>query len=505
VSDVNGVTPLLEMRGISKSFPGVRALDDVSLAVRAGEVHFLLGQNGAGKSTLMRVLCGAHHPEAGEIRLNGEAVRLQSPADARRLGVAVIFQEFSLVPYLDVAQNVFLGRETSRRRMHAEARRLLQTLGVDLDTTTLVHELGIAQQQVIEIAKALSQNARILVMDEPTAALSDHEIDRLFTRIRALKADGVAVIYISHRLQEIQRIADRVTVFRDGRNVGSFRAGDRTIDELVHLMVGRRVETTYRQRFCDRPGNVVLDVRDVVSEQGVAGASLTVRAGEVVGLAGLVGAGRTELARAIFGADRVTNGAVTVNGRVLAGRAGQAGWAGRGSPVAAVRAGVGLVPENRKTEGLALNRSVEDNVVLAGLRRLFPKGWYFARAAATVAHDIVARLRIATPSIARPARLLSGGNQQKVVIGKWFTAGSRFFIFDEPTRGIDVGAKAEIYGVIETLVSEGAAVLMISSELPEMVAVCDRAYVMRDKRIVGELGRAELSEANILKLAMHHE
>ena len=504
MSDVNGVTPLLEMRGISKSFPGVRALDDVSLTVRAGEVHFLLGQNGAGKSTLMRVLCGAHQPEAGEIRLDGEAVRLHSPADARRLGVAVIFQEFSLVPYLDVAQNVFLGRETGRRCMHAEARRLLQTLGVDIDTTTLVHELGIAQQQVVEIAKALSQNARILVMDEPTAALSDHEIDRLFTRIRALKADGVAIIYISHRLQEIAAIADRVTVLRDGKNVANLE-NPVNLEHLVHLMVGRRVETTYRQRFCERPGGVMLDVRDLASDTGVASASLTVRAGEVVGLAGLVGAGRTELARAIFGADRVTSGSVTVNGRILAGQAGQAGWAGRGSPVAAVRAGMGLVPENRKTEGLALNRSVEDNIVLAGLRRLFPKGWYFARAAATVAHDIVARLRIATPSIARPARLLSGGNQQKVVIGKWFTAGSRFFIFDEPTRGIDVGAKAEIYGVIETLVSEGAAVLMISSELPEMVAVCDRAYVMRDKRIVGELGRAELSEANILKLAMHHE
>ncbi len=488
------------MRGISKSFPGVRALDGVSLTANAGEVHFLLGQNGAGKSTLMRVLCGAHHPDAGEILLHGAPVRLKSPADARRLGVAVIFQEFSLVPYLDVAQNIFLGRETARRRMHAEARRLLDTLGVDLDTRTLVHALGVAQQQVVEIAKALSQDARILVMDEPTAALSDHEIDRLFARIRALRADGVAVIYISHRLQEIAAIADRVTVLRDGKNVASCAAGEKTVDELVHLMVGRAVETTYRQTFCEQPGDVVLDVRDLTSANGIAHASLTVRAGEVVGLAGLVGAGRTELARAIFGADRVTSGVVQVHAR-----AGRAGWAGQAGPVGAVRAGVALVPENRKTEGLALNRSVEDNVLVAGLRRLFPRGWYFARAAATVAHDVVSKLRIATPSITRAVRFLSGGNQQKVVIGKWFTAGSRFFIFDEPTRGIDVGAKAEIYGVIEQLVSGGAAVLMISSELPEMVAVCDRAYVMRDKRIVGELGRRELTEANILRLAMHHE
>ena len=491
---MSDVTPLLEMRGISKSFPGVRALDAVSLTVNSGEVQFLLGQNGAGKSTLMRILCGAHHPDAGEIRLNGTPVRLQSPADARRLGIAVIFQEFSLVPYLDIAQNIFLGRETSRRRMHAEAQQLLQGIGMSLDTRTLVHELGVAQQQVVEIAKALSQKARILVMDEPTAALSDYEIDRLFARIRALKADGVAVIYISHRLQEIGAIGDRVAVLRDGKNAGSFAAGEKTVDELVHMMVGRHVETTYRQTFCDRPGGVVLDVRELASDSGVSGASLTVRAGEVVGLAGLVGAGRSELARAIFGADRVTQGAVRVNGAPI----------DRG-PVSAVRAGVGLVPENRKTEGLALMQSVEDNILVAGLRKLFPSRWYFFRAAATVASDIVARLKIATPSIARATRYLSGGNQQKVVIGKWFTAGSRFFIFDEPTRGIDVGAKAEIYGVIERLVSDGAAVLMISSELPEIVAVCDRAYVMRDKRIVGELGRRDLTEANILRLAMHHE
>jgi ribose transport system ATP-binding protein len=494
------------MRGISKSFPGVRALDGVSLSVNAGEVHFLLGQNGAGKSTLIRILYGAHHPDAGEILVEGRHVRLHSPADARALGIAVIFQEFSLVPYLDLAQNVFLGREPRGRvpgtidykTMHSEARRLLDMLGVSLDTRTLAHELGVAQQQVVEIAKALSQHARILVMDEPTAALSDHEIERLFAQIRALKESGVAVIYISHRLQEIAAIGDRVTVLRDGRNVGSFPASNvsnaSNLSNLIHLMVGREVDATYRERFCDRPGDIVLDVRGLAADNGVEDATLTVHAGEVVGLAGLVGAGRTELARAIFGADRVTAGSIRLNGRPL----------GR-SPVRSVRSGVGLVPENRKTEGLALMRSVEDNVLLAGMRKLFPSGWYFARAAATVASDVVSRLRIATPSIARLTRFLSGGNQQKVVIGKWLTAGSRFFIFDEPTRGIDVGAKAEIYGVMSSLVADGAAVLMISSELPEVVAVCDRAYVMRNQRIVGELRRHELTEANILKLAMHHE
>ena len=496
------------MRGISKTFPGVRALEDVSLVVDAGTVHVLLGQNGAGKSTLMRILCGAHHPDAGEILIDGQAARLHSPADARRLGVAVIFQEFSLVPYLDLAQNIFLGREPGgkipgtidRRRMHAEARRLLDGLGLDVDTRTMAHELGVAQQQVVEIAKALSQNARILVMDEPTAALSDHEIRRLFERVRALKRDGVAIVYISHRLQEIFQIGDRITVLRDGKNVGSFTVSPNlenpehpaNLENLVRLMVGRQVTTAYRERFCETPGEVLLEVRDLRAENGVHG-TLDVKAGEVVGLAGLVGAGRTELARAIFGADRVVSGSVRVVGAAP----------GRG-PAGAVRAGMALVPENRKTEGLALMRSVQDNVLVAGLRKLFPSTWYLAAKAARAASDVINRLQIATPSPARLVRFLSGGNQQKVVVGKWLAAGSRFFIFDEPTRGIDIGAKAELFHVIDRLVANGAAVLMISSELPEVVAVCDRAYVMRDKAIVGELKRADLSEENILRMAMHH-
>jgi ribose transport system ATP-binding protein len=498
------------MRGISKTFPGVRALDDVSLTVDAGTVHALLGQNGAGKSTLMRILCGAHHPDAGEILIDGRAVRLNSPAEARRLGVAVIFQEFSLVPYLNLAQNIFLGREPGgripgtidHRRMHADARRLLDGLGLDADTRTIAHELGVAQQQLVEIAKALSQNARILVMDEPTAALSEREIARLFDRVRTLKRDGVGIVYISHRLQEIFEIGDRITVLRDGKNVGSFvlsanpenLENPANLENLIRLMVGRQVTTAYRGRFCETPGEVLLEVRDLRAENGVRASALDVKAGEVVGLAGLVGAGRTELARAIFGADRVMSGSVRVAGAPI-----------RRGPAGAVRAGVGLAPENRKTEGLALMRSVQDNVLVAGLRELFPAGWYRASKALRAAADVISRLRIATPSAARLVRYLSGGNQQKVVVGKWLTAGSRFFIFDEPTRGIDVGAKAELFGVIDRLVADGAAVLMISSELPEVVAVCDRAYVMRDKTIVGELKRPDLTEENILRMAMHHE
>jgi ribose transport system ATP-binding protein len=491
---------LFEIRGVSKAFPGVRALEDVSLEVRGGEVHALVGQNGAGKSTLIKTLCGAHHPDRGEFVFNGERMRIGSPADARRLGIAVIFQEFSLVPYLNVAQNIFLGRErgsvpgiVDRARVHADARRVLNTLGLDLDTRTPAHRLGIAQQQMVEIAKALSQDARILVMDEPTAALSDPEIARLFEIIRKLKRDGVAIVYVSHRLHEIFELADRITVLRDGRKVAEMLPGDARVDDLVRLMVGREVSTTYRHRFCETPGPVALDVQDLRAENGVRDVSLRVSAGEIVGLAGLVGAGRTEVVRAIFGADRVAGGRVQLHGEAF-----------HGSPVDSVGAGVGLVPEDRKAQGLALVRSVQDNLLVSGLRRLFPDGWYRPGRASRVSGDLVARLGISTPSTRRLVKFLSGGNQQKVVIGKWLNAGSRLFIFDEPTRGIDVGAKAEVYRLMEQLVADGAAVLMTSSELPEVVSVCDRVYVMRDKTIVGELRRPELTEENILRLAMHH-
>jgi ribose transport system ATP-binding protein len=493
--------PLLEVRGVSKTFPGVRALDDVSLALYAGEVHVLLGQNGAGKSTLIKVLYGAYPPDAGEFVFDGRPVQVTSPADARALGVAVMFQDFSLVPYLDVAQNMFLGREfrgrlpgtIDRRRMHAEARRVLATLGVDLDTRTLVHRLGVAQQQMVEIAKALSQNARVLVLDEPTAALSDPEIERLFAIIRRLKNDGAAVVYISHRLHEIFEIGDRITVLRDGRKVAETTPEETSVGDLVRRMVGREVSATYRERFCDRPGAPVLEVRDLEAVNGVRGVSLSVAAGEIVGLAGLVGSGRTELARSIFGADRLIGGDRRVAGRPL-----------HGGPPSSVGAGVGLVPEDRQRQGLALARSVQDNLLIAGLRGLFPDRWYRPARAARAATALIGRLHVNTPSPRQPVKFLSGGNQQKVVIGKWLNAGTRLFIFDEPTRGIDVGAKAEIYKMMEDLVAEGAAVLLISSELPEIIAVCDRVYVMRDRTIVGELSRASLSEESILRLAMHH-
>jgi ribose transport system ATP-binding protein len=493
--------PLFELRGISKQFPGVKALDDVSFAIRPGEVHMLLGENGAGKSTLMKVLCGAYEADAGAFFHRGGPVSIASPADARKFGIAVIFQEFSLVPYLDIAQNIFLGREfasrvpgiTDRRRLYAEAKRVLDSIGFEVDPRTPVHRLGVAQQQMVEIAKALSQHARILVMDEPTAALSERETERLFSVMRRLQAEGVAIVYISHRMAEVFALGDRITVLRDGRHVGSAIPRETTPDELVRMMVGRTVDMSYPRRFRE-PGAVALEVKGLSAANGIEDIDIVVREGEIVGLCGLVGSGRTELARAVFGADRVTSGEVRVFGRIRAG-----------GPDEACEMGVALIPESRKAEGLALIRTVGDNLALAGLRKLFPSNIFRPAPARRSAEELIWRLRIATPSPSQTAGLLSGGNQQKVVIGKWLAAKARLFIFDEPTRGIDVGAKAEIFAIIDQLVAQGAAVLMISSEQVEIVHVCDRAYVMREGRIAGELSRTQLTEENIVRLGMHDE
>ncbi|TPQ35807.1 sugar ABC transporter ATP-binding protein [Cupriavidus pinatubonensis] len=494
------VSPLLEMRGICKTFPGVKALDDVSFDIYPGEVHMLLGENGAGKSSLMKVLCGVYVADAGEFHHQGQRVEVSGPADTMRLGIAVIFQEFSLVPYLDIAQNIFLGREPRGRvpgsvdhaKMHAEARRLLDTLGMDISTHTPVHRLGVAQQQMIEIAKALSQNARILVLDEPTAALSERETEKLFGVIARLKADGVSMIYISHRMAEVFALGDRITVMRDGRKVGSYMPGDATPDELVARMVGRKVDMGYTRTRGGPVGEVALDMQGVSADNGIDDITLQVRAGEIVGLAGLVGSGRSEVARAVFGADPVRAGEIRIFGKSM-----------RGGPDKARALGAALIPESRKTEGLALIRSVRDNLLLAGLRRAFPAHWYRSGKAAELSTREIGRLRIATPSGDQLAQFLSGGNQQKIVIGKWLVAESRLFIFDEPTRGIDVGAKAEIFALIDGLVKQGAAVLLISSELPEIINVCDRTYVMRGGRVAGELAYDAMTEESILQLGMN--
>ena len=493
--------PVLEMRGISKRFPGVTALSGVSLQLYRGEVHMLLGENGAGKSTLMKILFGAYQANDGELLLDGRPVVVSDPLHARKLGIAVIFQEFTLVPYLTVAENVFLGREPhgrlpgtiAFRRMEAETRRLLDLLGLSCGPRALAGQLGVAQQQLVEIAKALSQDARVLVMDEPTATLSDRECERLFAVIRDLRAKGVAVVYISHRMPEVFELGDRITVLRDGRNVCSLLPSETNPAELVGLMIGHTLSTgRAASARTAREGADALAVDGLETANGVNGVSLTVRPGEIVGLTGLVGSGRTEVARAVFGLDTIRAGSVRIWGEEF-----------RGSPAEAVRRGVALIPESRKSEGLALIRSVRDNVVVAGLRTRFPF-LFSPKRANGFAREMIAALGIATPSARQVVKVLSGGNQQKVVIGKWLVAQSRLFIFDEPTRGIDVGAKAEIFRLIGQLVDQGAAVLMISSEFAEVAQVCDRAYVMRDGRIAGELPWAELSEPALLGLSIGH-
>ncbi len=493
--------PLFELRGISKEFPGVKALDDVSFSVWPGEVHMLLGENGAGKSSLMKVLCGAYRADSGDFFYKGGKVSIDSAADAQKLGIAVIFQEFSLVPYLDIAQNIFLGREPAgripgtinRRQILADAKRILDSIGFEIDPSITVEKLGVAQQQMVEIAKAISQNARILVMDEPTAALSDRESELLFALIARLKADGVAIIYISHRMAEVFAMGDRITVLRDGRRIDELRPGDASPDQLVRMMVGRTVDMSYPRKFAETPGKVMLEVKGLSAATGISDIDLVVREGEIVGLCGLVGSGRTEVVRAIFGADETTAGQISFKGQPTSG-----------GPDQTARLGIALIPESRKTEGLALLRSVGDNLVVSALRRLFPSGLFEPRRAHGTANGLVKQLRIATPNVKQTVGLLSGGNQQKVVIGKWLAAGAKLFIFDEPTRGIDVGAKAEIFALIDQLVAGGAAALMISSEQAEICHVCDRAYVMREGRIAGQLSRAELTEENIVKLGMHH-
>ena len=491
--------PLIKLCGIGKTFPGVRALQDVSLSLWPGEVHMIMGENGAGKSTLMKIMCGAYKADEGHFEHLGRKVTVRGAADARKLGVAVIFQEYSLVPYLNVAQNIFLGREPMRRfpglidhaRMHREAAALLQRLGSDIDTRAIVEDLSVAQHQVVEIAKALSQDAKVLVLDEPTAALSVREAEKLFKLVSDLRAQGVAMAYISHRMDEVFALGDRVSVMRDGKMVATLAANQATPDELVSLMVGRKVNMSYSRGDRPSPGEVVLQVKNLAGANGLARASLQVRAREIVGLAGLVGSGRTELVRTIFGADPVVTGTVMIRGEQF-----------KGGPADARRRGVALIPEDRKRQGIALERSVGDNLIAASLPRHFRSGWFLPSRADRLAGEKIKQLSIATAGPRKPAGKLSGGNQQKIVIGKWLLDDADIFIFDEPTRGIDVGAKEQIFALMDGLVRKGRAVLMISSEMSEIVRVCDRAYVMKDMRIVGEVPYDQLAESSLVRLAM---
>jgi ribose transport system ATP-binding protein len=492
--------PVLEMRGIRKTFPGVVALDRVDFDLRAGEVHVLLGENGAGKSTLMKILSGAYTRDAGEILLDGRPVAIAAPRDAQSLGIATIYQELSLVLQLTVAENILLGHEPSRAgvidrgAMREAARRSLAEVGLAIEPDVRVDRLGIAEQQMVEVAKALFRRARVLVMDEPTSALTAREIERLFEVIRRVTSAGVAVVYISHRMRELAEIGRRVTVLRDGRAVGTYPLPDTSFDVLIRLMANREVRDHYPRRRC-AAGEELLRLEHVSGPSGVPvvhDVSLTVCRGEIVGLAGLLGAGRTELARLVFGADRPSSGRVVVGGRDVTPK----------TPRQAIAAGIGFLPEDRKRHGLVLMRSVRENIGLPNLRRWSRAGVVSGRTEREAAERWVIELRIKTPNVAERVVRLSGGTQQKVVLARWLAAEARLLVMDEPTRGVDVGAKVEIYELMNRLTDAGAGILMISSELPEVLGMSDRIYVMRHGRIQSALDAAAASEERVLAAAL---
>ena len=490
--------PLLEVSNLTKRFPGVLALEGVSLTLARGEVLAVIGENGAGKSTLMKILAGVQRPDAGEMRVAGVPVHFHGVRDALEAGIALIHQELNLSDNLDVGANIFLGREPRRfgfidhARVAREAAPLLCSLGLDCVPRTLVRDLSIGRQQMVEIAKALSVNARVLIMDEPTSSLTQHETAQLYRVIRDLRGRGVSLVYISHRLAEVQELADRVVVLRDGRNAGELARAEIDHDRMVKLMVGRDLSQFYQRRAHDigPPLLRVAGLRTPAHPREPL--DFEVRAGEIVGVAGLVGAGRTELLRTLFGIDRAAGGTIHLHGTELKLR----------SPRDAIRAGVALVPEDRKQQGVILEMAVRQNLSLAGERR-HARGGVFRNGAhaAAVAREMIAQLRIKTPHDGQPVQFLSGGNQQKVALGKWLPLEPRLLLLDEPTRGIDIGAKQEIYKLMEELAGRGVAILFVSSEMAEILGMSDRALVMHQGRITGELTRARLSEEAVMHLA----
>jgi rhamnose transport system ATP-binding protein len=489
--------PVLSLHHAAKSFGAVRAVVDGSADLYPGEAHALLGENGAGKSTVVKMLAGVYEPDEGQVLIDGAPVTLHSPAAARDAGIAVIYQEPTLFPDLTVAENIFMGRQPLRagrridgRRMRGEATALFGRLGVRLDPGRICRGLSIADQQIVEIAKALSLEARVIVMDEPTAALSAAEVARLFEVVRALRADGAAVLFISHRLEEVFEICQRVTVMRDGRQVLTSELAGMTADDLVRAMVGRQVEqrTGAGQH---KPGDEVLRVDRLTREGVFTDVSLQVRAGEIVVMAGLVGSGRSEVARAVFGIDRYDAGTVTLAGRPLR----------KASPAAAMAAGVGYVPEDRRQQGLVMDMSVQQNMALASLGRLRKAGLVRSSAERAFATDWAQRLRLKYGRLTDPVSRLSGGNQQKVVLAKWLGRHPSLLIVDEPTRGIDIATKAEVHGLLAQLAAEGVAILMISSELPEVLQNGDRILVMREGRLTAEYPHDAATEEKIMAAA----
>ncbi|MFG2305121.1 sugar ABC transporter ATP-binding protein [Actinacidiphila glaucinigra] len=490
-------TPVLALEGVSKSFGAVRALRGVSLRLHAGEAHALAGENGAGKSTLIKTLAGVHRPDTGTVLLDGRPVEFHGPGDARDAGVAVIYQEPTLFPDLSVAENIFVGRQPRRslgrvdhKAVREAAADLFRRLGVDLDPEQPARGLSIADQQLVEIAKALSFDARVLIMDEPTAALTGSEVSRLFGVVKSLREQGAAVLFISHRLEEIFALCQRVTTLRDGAWIASEPLDGLTEDDLVRRMVGRDLDELYPKQDAEI-GEVALSVRRLTREGVFTDVSFEVRRGEIVGLAGLVGAGRSEVARAIFGVDRRDAGEVVVDGKPLRG----------GAPSLAMAAGIALVPEDRRAQGLVMDMSIERNIGLTGFAATTKGGLMSRRAERSRALDWAVRLQVKYARLADVVGTLSGGNQQKVVLAKWLATAPEVLIVDEPTRGIDVGTKAEVHRLLSRLASEGVAVLMISSDLPEILGMADRVLVMHEGRLTAEIPRSEATEESVMAAA----
>ncbi len=488
----------LRMQGISKAFPGVQALNEVDFEATRGEIHALVGENGAGKSTLMKILTGALLPDDGQIIWRGEPVEIRSPSDSQELGISMIHQELSLIPYLTVGKNVYLGREPRRRMpgfvdwkaLYAQTQSLLDQLNLDVNARAEVQDLSIAQQQMVEVAKALSLDADLIAMDEPTSSLTDKETEVLFDVMRQLKAHGVAIIFITHRLEEVFEVSDRITVLRDGRHIATAATAGLNQNKVVQLMVGRELGNMYPYSETERRG-VVLQANELSDGHELHGVSFDLQGGEILGVAGLIGAGRTALAEMLFGLRQATSGDITLSGkRVKLHSAKQA-----------IQHGLGFVPEDRKQQGLFLNMAVRENVNMSATSLVSNFGFVNSAKANKLSREYVEKLDIRTPSLRQRVRNLSGGNQQKVIIARWLTLTPRVLILDEPTRGVDVGAKAEIHGLMRQLAQEGVGVLMISSELPEILGVSDRIIVMHEGRITGRFQRDEATQDIIMHAA----
>lgn len=486
----------VELKNVSKSFSGVPALRNVSLRVRPGEIHALVGENGAGKSTLMKILSGAYTKDDGEIWIDGKLAEIKSPKDGKNHGVGIVYQEFELAGDLTVAENIFLDRLEKQKiiqwkSLYQHAQTELEKLGFDIDPHAKVNQLAVAYQQIVEIAKVLSANARILVLDEPTAVLTPRETEKLFLLLNKLKAEGVSIIYISHRMEEIFELADTITAMRDGEVTGSGKKSDLDPNTVIEMMIGRKLDTLFPARHTSI-GEEILRVEGLTGK-GFSNISFHVNSGEVLGFAGLVGSGRTEIVRAIFGADRKESGAIYLRGKELHIR----------SPRDAVRSGIGLIPESRKEQGLLIDFEIRSNITMANIHSVAPvAGVIQKKTERNLANDLVKKLVIKTSGIELAAKKLSGGNQQKVVLAKWFNTPSSVIIFDEPTRGVDVGAKIEIYNLINDFADRGLGVIIISSEMAEIIGMCDRVAVISEGKLTGELNKDQLSELEIMKLAV---